>query len=236
MWSGASSDRPVIHRDPASLGGVLPDVPDGDFYDTGTWYRVFAETCLDPGDRLSVEATPEGLVLPLRERLIANLPHLAHRASRLAPALNLRDRIPFVARLSERMLGFSAKRSLPKWGRPWKEARPVGRAEDVKGDGLDLVLFGDTFNRYFERENLEAAERVLLAAGYRLHRVQPAGSSRIAASHHRPRARPAAPASTSARPVMPPPARHLAPHPAPRPAHRPAARQSAAPPARRRRR
>lgn len=71
MWSGASSDRPVIHRDPASLGGVLPDVPDGDFYDTGTWYRVFAETCLDPGDRLSVEATPEGLVLPLRERLDA---------------------------------------------------------------------------------------------------------------------------------------------------------------------
>lgn len=116
--------------------------------------------------------------LPLRERLIANLPHIAHRASRLAPALNLRDRIPFVARLSERMLGFSARRSLPKWGKPWKEGRAVGRPEDVKGDGLDLVLFGDTFNRYFERENLEAAERVLLAAGYRLHRVQPAGSSR----------------------------------------------------------
>ncbi|MFD2842438.1 hypothetical protein [Paracoccus cavernae] len=37
------------------------------------------------------------------------------------------------------------------------------------------MLFGDTFNRYFERENLEAAERVLLKAGYRLHRVQPEG-------------------------------------------------------------
>jgi Fe-S oxidoreductase len=34
------------------------------------------------------------------------------------------------------------------------------------------VLFGDTFNRYYERENLEAAERVLRAAGYRLHRVR----------------------------------------------------------------
>jgi len=41
----------------------------------------------------------------------------------------------------------------------------------VKGDGLDLVLFGDTFNRAFEPENLAAAERVLNAAGYRLHRV-----------------------------------------------------------------
>ncbi|WP_158045866.1 GNAT family N-acetyltransferase [Skermanella pratensis] len=58
----------MIHRDPAILDAVLPDAADGDFYDTAAWYRVFAETCLDPGDRLSVEATPEGLVLPLRER------------------------------------------------------------------------------------------------------------------------------------------------------------------------
>ena len=71
-----------------------------------------------------------------------------------------------------------------------------------------------------------------MAEGSKGQEGQPAGSSRIAASHHRPRARPAAPASTSARPIMPP----LAPHLAPRPAHRPAARQSAAPPARRRRR
>jgi hypothetical protein len=28
------------------------------------------------------------------------------------------------------------------------------------------VLFGDTFNRYFERENARAALRVLQAAGY----------------------------------------------------------------------
>jgi Fe-S oxidoreductase len=46
---------------------------------------------------------------------------------------------------------------------------------DVVGDGRDLVLFGDTFNRYFEPENLNAAERVLQGAGYRLHRVEPAG-------------------------------------------------------------
>lgn len=116
--------------------------------------------------------------LPLRERLIANLPRLAYRARHLAPALNLRDRIPFVARLSERLLGFSARRSLPRWRRAWQETGPVGRAEAVIGDGLDLVLFGDTFNRYFERENLEAAERVLLAAGYRLHCVQPADGGR----------------------------------------------------------
>ncbi|WP_198038171.1 GNAT family N-acetyltransferase [Skermanella stibiiresistens] len=58
----------MIHRDPATLDDVLPDVGDGDFYDTGTWYRVFAETCLDPGDRLSVEITGDGVALPMRER------------------------------------------------------------------------------------------------------------------------------------------------------------------------
>ena len=34
---------------------------------------------------------------------------------------------------------------------------------------MEVVLFADTFNRYFERENLDAARRVLAAAGYRVH-------------------------------------------------------------------
>ncbi|RJE82594.1 FAD-binding oxidoreductase [Paracoccus onubensis] len=116
--------------------------------------------------------------LPLREKLIAHLPLYARYASWIAPLLNLRDRIPLIARVSEKILGFSAERTLPKWRKPWVETRLPARPGDVKGDGLDLVLFGDTFNRYFERENLEAAERVLIAAGYRLHRVQPTDHSR----------------------------------------------------------
>jgi Fe-S oxidoreductase len=35
------------------------------------------------------------------------------------------------------------------------------------------VLFADTFNRYFERENLDAALSVLTAGGYRVHAVLP---------------------------------------------------------------
>ena len=34
-------------------------------------------------------------------------------------------------------------------------------------------MFADTFNRYFERENLEAALGVLTAAGYRVHAARP---------------------------------------------------------------
>ena len=59
-----------------------------------------------------------------------------------------------------------------------REAMPPSSASAVQGDGRDIVLFGDTFNRYFERENLEAAERVLLAGGYRLHRVEAADGGR----------------------------------------------------------
>jgi len=38
----------------------------------------------------------------------------------------------------------------------------------------EVVLFADTFNRYFERENLDAALGVLSAGGYRVHAVVPA--------------------------------------------------------------
>ncbi len=116
--------------------------------------------------------------LPLKDRLVAYLPRYAPVAAKLAPLLNLRDRIGPVARATERWLGLSARRTLPRWGKPWVQAGRAARAEDVRGDGLDLVLFGDTFNRYYEPENLSAAERVLAAAGYRLHRVEPANGGR----------------------------------------------------------
>ncbi|RXF73211.1 FAD-binding and (Fe-S)-binding domain-containing protein [Hansschlegelia zhihuaiae] len=110
--------------------------------------------------------------VPLKERLIAHLPRYAPWAARLAPLMNLRDRMPGAAKLSERLLGFSARRTLPKWRKPWAQKGRTARPEDVMGDGRDVVLFGDTFNRYYERENLEAAERVLGAGGYRIHRVE----------------------------------------------------------------
>ena len=92
----------------------------------------------------------------LHDRLVAYLP----RAAPLGPLLNLRDQVPGLAGLSERWLGFSAKRRLPKWRRPY---RPMTRP----GSGArQVVLLPDTFNRHFEPENLAAAERVLVAAGY----------------------------------------------------------------------
>jgi Fe-S oxidoreductase len=41
----------------------------------------------------------------------------------------------------------------------------------------DVVLFADTFNRYFEPENLHAAVKVLAAGGYRVHVASPTNGS-----------------------------------------------------------
>jgi FAD/FMN-containing dehydrogenase/Fe-S oxidoreductase len=113
----------------------------------------------------------------LRDRLVAHLPRYAQWAARLAPALNLRDRLPGAAWLSERLLGFAASRSLPQWRRDWFR----GAAEvpaPAPTAGAEVVLLADTFNTYFEPENLRAAVRVLTAAGYRVHVPRPQGDSR----------------------------------------------------------
>ncbi len=158
-----------------------------------------------------------------RDRLIAYLPRYAPYAARIAPLLNLRNRLPFLAQLGERLFGLAATRKLPEWSpRPYTRAkttseetplRPLGgrgrgpsrndgrvrwdSASDVEAptsphpspplgaekekdgagrsfNGRDVVLLVDTFNRYFEPENVRAAERVLNRAGYRVVTPDPA--------------------------------------------------------------
>ena len=102
-----------------------------------------------------------------RDRLIAYLPRYAPYAARLAPLMNLRNRIPSLARLGERALGLSASRKLPEWStRPYRGTS--------SGAGREVVLLVDTFNRYFEPENARAAQRVLTRAGYRVLSPDPA--------------------------------------------------------------
>ena len=88
-----------------------------------------------------------------RDRAIASLPRYAPLAARLAPLANL------ASRWFKGALGF-ADRPLPRWRRDY--FRDTGAAEG------DVLLFVDTFNRYFEPENASAAKAVLEAAGYRV--------------------------------------------------------------------
>ncbi len=105
--------------------------------------------------------------LTLRDRLIAYLPRYAPYAARIAPLLNLRNRLPFLGQLGERLFGLAATRKLPEWSpRPYRGVS--------SGAGRDVVLLVDTFNRYFEPENVRAAERVLDRAGYSVVTHDPA--------------------------------------------------------------
>ena len=81
-------------------------------------------------------------------------------ASHLAPLANWRNNSPLLRRLFERFAGISAQRALPAWRRDVfkSDAEAIGPA-----DGREVVLFADTFNRAYERENLDAALRVLVA-------------------------------------------------------------------------
>jgi FAD/FMN-containing dehydrogenase/Fe-S oxidoreductase len=97
--------------------------------------------------------------LSLHDRLVGYLPRYAPWAARVPWLMNLRNRIPGLAALTERATGFAASRNLPVWSsKPFRDAE----LDDVDPD---VVLFADAFNRYFEPENLRSAGRVLRAAG-----------------------------------------------------------------------
>ena len=145
------------------------------------------------------------LGLTLRDRLVGWLPRYAPYAAKLSWLLNLRDVLPGAAKLSEVIAGFSARRTLPRWrsdffkdavshpppplaGEGGEGEAPSTTPADLRlrahpssasgeGENRDVVLFADTFNRYFERENLDAALAVLAAAGYAVHVATPSDGS-----------------------------------------------------------
>lgn len=122
---------------------------------------------------LAARAASHGLTL--RDRLVGYLPRYAGLASRFAPLANLRNHSPLLRKLFERFAGISARRALPAFRSDVFE--PPAEAVGPES-GREVVLFADTFNRVYERENLEAALRVLAAGGYRVHMPRPASGNR----------------------------------------------------------
>jgi FAD/FMN-containing dehydrogenase/Fe-S oxidoreductase len=112
--------------------------------------------------------------LSLHERLIGHLPRYAPLAAKWPRLANMRNNVPRLRLWSERYAGLSARRSLPRWrGDRWREPTRVPSPE-----ARPVVFFADTFNRYFEPENIEAALAVLAAAGYGVHLPKPADGGR----------------------------------------------------------
>ncbi|HEY1291123.1 MAG TPA: FAD-linked oxidase C-terminal domain-containing protein [Burkholderiales bacterium] len=105
---------------------------------------------------------------PLRDRAIAYLPRYAPWAGRLAPLANA------VASMGKSFVGFSRERELPAWRGDYFE----DRAREATGNGREVVLFVDTFNRWFEPGNVRAAIRVLEAAGCSVRTARPLAAGR----------------------------------------------------------
>ncbi|HEY4042393.1 MAG TPA: FAD-linked oxidase C-terminal domain-containing protein [Rhodopila sp.] len=116
--------------------------------------------------KMKIEVTAartERLGMRWRETLIAELPRYAPFVSRIPTLANLRNHLPPLRWLTQRGLGISAARRLPTWrGDRFEDREAVAPAS-----ARDVYLLADTFNRYFEPENLRAAVKVLAAAGYR---------------------------------------------------------------------
>jgi len=114
---------------------------------------------------LAARAKKRGL--SLHDRLVGYLPRYARHAAKMPWLFNLRDSWPVAKTLSESIAGFSTRRTLPKWRADVFQDPPGSMV-----GSRDVVLFADTFNRYFERENIDAAMTVLAAGGYQVHVAQ----------------------------------------------------------------
>jgi Fe-S oxidoreductase len=103
-------------------------------------------------EALAARAERRGLTP--RDLAVAFLPRIAPFAARLPQLANAAQRA------LARRIGFA--RNLPSWrGDRFRD----GAADP--GDGREVILFADTFSRWFEPENLRAALRVLRVAGLR---------------------------------------------------------------------
>jgi len=105
--------------------------------------------------------------LRLQDRAVATFPRTAPLLRHFRWLLGLRDTVPGLARLTERVSGLSARRQLPRFS-----ARPfLGNVERSQENGAraEVVLLIDTFTTWFEPETARAALRVLERGGYRVH-------------------------------------------------------------------
>jgi FAD/FMN-containing dehydrogenase/Fe-S oxidoreductase len=100
----------------------------------------------------------------MKDRIVAGVPRTAPFARHFRGLMRLRNAFPPLARFMEPLTGFSARRKIPEpSSKPFCDERERATAE---AGGGEVVLFVDTFSRWFESENARATLRVLEAGGY----------------------------------------------------------------------
>ena len=107
---------------------------------------------------------------PFNDKVIAYFPHYAPLLSRVSAVINLREEIPGLAKISEWLFGLDSKQKLPNWA-GYNSLRTLPEAD--QGEGTDVVVFADCFNRYFEPDNVHAAVEVMFAGNRRAGLLTP---------------------------------------------------------------
>lgn len=109
--------------------------------------------------------------VPRRARLFGALPRWLHEWRPMLQALvQLRNNLPWLAKLAERWLGISARRPIPQIVAAGFKAD----AASATGERGKVVLFVDTFTHYYTPEIADAALKVLRAGGYTVEVLEPA--------------------------------------------------------------
>ncbi len=103
---------------------------------------------------------------PLRARLFGEIALLSRIGQAVAPLTNFMGSLPLTRKLTERFLGISSERPLPKFA--WRSfsawfGKHIPRTKGSRGD---VVYFNDTFTEYMHPEVGRSAVRVLEALGY----------------------------------------------------------------------
>lgn len=102
---------------------------------------------------------------PLRDRVLSQADRIARWGSRLAPLSNWLAAARPVRRLNELLFGLDRRRPLPAFSRQpftrrWRNAEPAGDPPRTR-----VALFADTFNNYYEPDQLADAVTVLESCG-----------------------------------------------------------------------
>ena len=108
--------------------------------------------------------------VPIRTRLLGGLPRVAPWATQIGQLVNILGKLP----LGRRVLGLAPTRKLPQWhGSPWNDSELPPPAT-VTGPA-DVILFVDTFTRWFEPEVPRAAKNLLEAGAWQTQTPQHPG-------------------------------------------------------------
>jgi len=104
--------------------------------------------------------------MPWRNRLFANIPVVLRTLPFVRSLIRLRNQSTVLRQIGETFMGITAKVRLPEPAKYAFSHKELTQFEKSSATVPDVVLFVDTFSRYFTPDVVDAAVGVLTAAGY----------------------------------------------------------------------